>query len=381
MKQPIWFAAVCAIAGSVFGQAVDLVAAKFQHDSAITVIHSTRLEADRHLASLYTNALHTLRVRAQNDGDLDRLKPVLAEAERYAREHTPPVAPFESADLQKLATSFVKYSRDLAVKEAADILKQTAQYEAALAALQVALTRSGLVEKATAVQEERKALVPVVAAARAVLGAEAAPAPPQPAVAKTTAAPPAWKPLSDGRRFSGWNQTDEKGWRIEDGAFVCESASLLMTEHKFKNFELELEWRMDAQANGGIYYAFGNEDPNDGPHLQLCYAPTGRGRQFLTGGLLGVLAPTTDAARPAGTWNSARLLVNGRHREHWINETKVLSYDLNDPDYQDAVKASKFRDTAGLKSEQTGAIALQSMTAGPQASYRNIRIRELPSSP
>ena len=35
-----------------------------------------------------------------------------------------------------------------------------------------------------------------------------------------------------------------------------------------------------------------------------------------------------SACKPAGEWNSARLIVKGAHVEHWLNGTKVVDYEL-----------------------------------------------------
>jgi hypothetical protein len=196
----------------------------------------------------------------------------------------------------------------------------------------------------------------------------------------SSAAPGTWKPLSDGKTFTGWEQVGHQ-WKIEGGAFVCSDRALLRTADKFRNFELELEWRMKPNANGGVFYALSSDEQDGGFEMQLC-DPAHSGITQ-PGGLYGLLSPSRDASKPLGSWNSARIVVNGKHREHYINNIKVLSYDLDSPEYQAALNSSKlkFKSNPVLLSEQAGAIALQSIVPGAEVGYRKIRIRELPSKP
>lgn len=158
MRYAIFLSAILPAFAVAFGQATELVSVKFQHDNSITVIHSARLESEKILAAQYTNALGTLRLKAQSEGDLDKIKEILAETERFQIEHTTPTNTTSSADLKNLAASFMKRSREIEVREATDILKQAEQYDATLAALQKQLTQDGKIEQATAVQEERKTM-------------------------------------------------------------------------------------------------------------------------------------------------------------------------------------------------------------------------------
>lgn len=190
MRLFVLVAAMLLFGWRAFGQAPDLATAKFQHDAAITVIHATRMDGEKNLAAQYTNALNTLRVRAQSDGDLDKLKLVLAEIARFGREQAAPAEPPASADLQNLAAALAKRSREIQFKSAADVLKQAQQFDATLATLQTTLTKQGKIEEATTVQDERKSLAvsDAVIQARKITAQTAAK---EPAVAPRMSEPPA----------------------------------------------------------------------------------------------------------------------------------------------------------------------------------------------
>ena len=90
----------------------------------------------------------------------------------------------------------------------------------------------------------------------------------------------------------------------------------------------------------------------------------------------GLYPAPRGVVKPATEWNSARLVVNGNHVEHWLNDVKVVEYELGSPDWEQRVQASKFKEWAGYGRATRGHIALQDH--GDRVAYRNIRLRELP---
>lgn len=187
MRRFVTFLAAWLFAYLARGDAADLATTKFQYDAGITAIHSARLEAERTLSSQYTNTLHTLRIRAQNAGDLDTVKQLLAEKARFDGERCAPAAPPALPDLRKLAEALRKRLREIEVTEATDTIRQAQQYDVTLSALQTSLTRQGKIDEASTVQDERKALAAseTYLQAKATLAQSSSPAKPQ------TLAPPA----------------------------------------------------------------------------------------------------------------------------------------------------------------------------------------------
>ena len=86
-------------------------------------------------------------------------------------------------------------------------------------------------------------------------------------------------------------------------------------------------------------------------------------------------APARDVTKPVGEWNSVRLIVRGPHVEHWMNDVKLLEYELWSPDWAARVTASKFNEIPLYGKAKSGRIGLQDH--GDVVSYRNIRIRPL----
>ena len=196
-----------------------------------------------------------------------------------------------------------------------------------------------------------------------------------------------WRALFDGRTTAGWRgfrrQDVPDGWRVVDGALTrVGGGGDIVTVATFGNFELSLEWKVAPGGNSGILYRV-TEDAeatyHTGPEMQvLDDAAHGDGQSRLTaaGSNYGLYEAPAGVVRPAGEWNTARVLVKGDHVEHWLNGVKTVEYELGSADWERRVRASKFNEWPGYGRARRGHIALQDH--GDLVAFRNIRIRELP---
>ena len=80
--------------------------------------------------------------------------------------------------------------------------------------------------------------------------------------------------------------------------------------------------------------------------------------------------------KPVGSWNTTRIVARGTHIEHWLNDVKLVEYELGSPDWEAKVQASKFKAWPRYGRATRGHIGLQGDHAGALA-FRNIRIREV----
>ena len=101
------------------------------------------------------------------------------------------------------------------------------------------------------------------------------PASMSPSIAATE---PVFRLLFDGKTLDGWRSAKEKtppsGWAAVEGALMAGGQrGCIVTVEEFDDFELELEWRVSADGNGGVYFrvapGFGDY-PVNVPQLQLC---------------------------------------------------------------------------------------------------------------
>jgi len=193
-----------------------------------------------------------------------------------------------------------------------------------------------------------------------------------------------WRPLFDGKTMAGWRGYHQKtapaGWQAVNGALTRVSGGGdLITVDQFDNFELELEWQIAEGGNSGIMYRVsedGEEAYYSGPEYQvLDNTRHADGKNPLTsaGSAYALYAPDKDVTRPVGEWNATRIVLKGNHVEHWLNDVKVVEYELGSADWTQRVAASKFNQWPGYGKSPKGYIALQDH--GSRVAFRNIRIR------
>jgi hypothetical protein len=198
----------------------------------------------------------------------------------------------------------------------------------------------------------------------------------------------AWRDLLPGEDLSAWRgwQTDGSptGWHLKEGTLTKEGeVDDLVTRKEFGNFELELEWKIGERGNSGIFYRGTREYEHiywSGPEYQLlddARAPDGKNPLTSAASAYALYGPPRGIVKPAGEWNTTRIVVAGSHVEHWLNGQKVVEYELGSDDWRARVAASKFRKYPHYGLAQKGYIGIQGDHDGSLA-IRHMRIRELP---
>lgn len=193
-----------------------------------------------------------------------------------------------------------------------------------------------------------------------------------------------WEVLFDGSSLGAWRGymagPPPDGWRIADETLhFSDGRGDIMTRASFGDFELELEWKVSAGGNSGIFY-------RAVPGLEAIYmaAPEMQvlddaahvdGNQPITsaGAAYGLYPAPRGVVKPAGEWNLARIIVQGDDVEHWLNGTLVVRYTLGSEEWRERVAGSKFADWPLYGKAREGHIGLQDH--GDPVWYRNIRIR------
>lgn len=196
-----------------------------------------------------------------------------------------------------------------------------------------------------------------------------------------------WRPLFDGRTLEGWRvyrgQSQPGGWFVADGALTkTQATDDIISVDQFGDFELALDWKVSSGGNAGLFYR-GTEEyekiywsATEYQLLDDANARDGRNRLTAAGAAYGLYPAAAGVVRPAGEWNSTRIVAKGAHVEHWLNGTKLLEYELWSPDWEAKVKASKFAAWPNYGRAKRGHIAIQGDHGGELA-LRNIRIRSL----
>lgn len=211
-----------------------------------------------------------------------------------------------------------------------------------------------------------------------------------------------WKLLFDGKTTTGWkgalvDSFPAKGWKVEGGQLIVESSNGnestnggdIVTRDTYSNFELVVDFKITEGANSGIKYfvdpaqkAPANPKSAIGLEFQVLDdahhpdAKLGKNGNRTVGSLYDLIPARTDKkVNPIGEWNTARIVSNGSHVEHWLNGIKVLEYERGSDAFKALVADSKFKDIPNFGLVNSGRILLQDH--GNNVFYRNIKLKEL----
>jgi lysophospholipase L1-like esterase len=189
-----------------------------------------------------------------------------------------------------------------------------------------------------------------------------------------------WKALFNGKDLSGWEVVSEKKesagtWGVEAGLLFTsgEGGGWLSTTEEYGDFELELEFRVPAGGNSGVFIRAPREGnpAYQGSEIQVLddydaqYAEL-KPWQYC-GSVYATCAPTRRVTLNAGEWQKMRITAVGPRVKVNLN-----GYDINDCDL--SAHPDKEQEHPGLKRTQ-GYIGLQNH--GTRLEYRNLRIRDL----
>lgn len=208
-----------------------------------------------------------------------------------------------------------------------------------------------------------------------------------PLAAQTGKIPPGFKRIFDGKDLKGWHISqvthhgNSKDWTVADGVLSggqepYGNGGLLLTDKKYKNFEIYMEIKPDWGCDGGLFLR--SNEMGQSYQVQINYLPND-----YVGGISGeALGPndTTIKMSPApgwekvwkkDDWNSLQARIEGDipHLTVWIN----------------GIKVNDWTDSANhlIGGAVDGEIALQvhggksRWAEGAQHRFRNIAIKEL----
>ena len=199
-------------------------------------------------------------------------------------------------------------------------------------------------------------------------------------------------------------------WSVEEGcikfagsgggeAQTGEGGDLIFA-HKFKNFILEMEWKVSKGGNSGIFYlaqeiknAEGKWQPIyiSAPECQVLDnvnhpdAMLGKDGNRQSSSLYDMIPAKPQNSNPAEEWNKVRIMVYKGTVVHTQNGENVVEYHLWTPQWTEMLQASKFSaekwpigfellNNCGGENHE-GYIGIQDH--GDDVWYRNIRVKVL----
>jgi hypothetical protein len=236
-----------------------------------------------------------------------------------------------------------------------------------------------------------------------------------------------WQLLFDGKSTKGWQPTAAGTWAIEDGCLKSLSKPVLredlISTATFGDFEMTFEWKVAPGSNSGVKYriqdavlvddhqlpnkmpfeqqvayfmktrsakkelvqagsdaqvypvAFEYQVIDDSRHPDAVRNPSSR-----AGALYRMAAPSQAAAKPVGEFNQSRIVLRGKHVQHFLNGIKVVEIDLDAPQVRASIEQrwaadNPVRDLLEKMPKALTPVAIQHHN--DVAWYRNVKIRPL----
>ena len=166
-----------------------------------------------------------------------------------------------------------------------------------------------------------------------------------------------WQVLLNGSDLAGWKVVGDANWRVEDRAARADrstAASFLVSEQSFTNFDLELEFWVDAAANSGVFLRCQDAATiTDTSCYEANIFDTRPDQTYRTGAIVNIAEPA-EFVYTGGQWNRLQIAAAGPRLQVTLNGRAMV-------DTEDSRLS-------------TGPIALQ--YAAGTVMFRNVRIRE-----
>ena len=201
-----------------------------------------------------------------------------------------------------------------------------------------------------------------------------------------------WQLLFDGESLNGWRMYQNRPadcWGVKDGMLYCKGSETdksdlradIITDAQYDNFELSIEWKIAPEGNSGIMYHVSEDSAAaylTGPEYQLIDDegfPQKLEDWQKTASDYAMYNATKRPTKPVGEFNVTKIVVNGAHREHWLNGEKVLEFEAWSDDWNKRKAEGKWKDTPAYGMNKTGYICLQDHGSGVW--FKNIKLRKL----
>src|SRR6266496_3859488 len=149
------------------------------------------------------------------------------------------------------------------------------------------------------------------------------------------------KPVSifNGKDLTGWTIHGTEKWYVENGKMVCESGpdkqyGYLSTNKNYKNFDLTLEFKQEANGNSGVFFRSSIEGVKiNGWQCEVAPIDHHTGGIYESYGRGWLIQPDSvhEKYLKTGKWHRLRLKVVGDEVTTWLNGHQMIY--LKDENY------------------------------------------------
>ena len=142
--------------------------------------------------------------------------------------------------------------------------------------------------------------------------------------------------LFNGKNLNGWTVHGTEKWYVEKGELVCESGpdkdyGYLSTDKKYKNFELTLKFKQEANGNSGVFFRSSIEGVKiSGWQVEVAPLNNNTGGIYESYGRGWMVKPKPEDEKwlKEGKWNTMKIRVLNDQVTTWLNGHQMI--DLAD---------------------------------------------------
>ena len=177
------------------------------------------------------------------------------------------------------------------------------------------------------------------------------------------------KSIFNGKDLTGWTIHGTEKWYVDkNGDMICESGpdkeyGYLSTDKNYKNFELTLEFKQEANGNSGVFFRSSIEGVKiSGWQVEVAPPDLHTGGIYESYGREWLIQPKKEDEKilKMGEWNTMKIRAVGDDVTTWLNGHQMVH-----------IKDAKIGQGVGF-------IALQIHAGGGiKVRWRNIKIKEL----
>lgn len=166
-----------------------------------------------------------------------------------------------------------------------------------------------------------------------------------------------WQSLFNGEDLTGWKIHGTEKWYAENGEIICESGpdaeyGYLATDQIFKDFELSVEFKQEADGNSGIFF----RSSLDGTKIagwQAEVAPpnhdSGGIYESYGRGWLQQIPDEEEGHLKMGEWNQMRIRAKGDRVTTWLNDHQMVDFEDEKIGQAEGVIALQIHSGGGIK--------------------------------
>lgn len=175
--------------------------------------------------------------------------------------------------------------------------------------------------------------------------------------------------IFNGKDLTGWTKHGTEKWYVDDRDLVCESGpdkqyGYLSTNKEYKNFELTLKFKQEANGNSGVFFRSDIEGTKiSGWQVEVAPAGGHTGGIYESYGRGWLIQPKPEDEKilKTGKWNKMKIRVVGDEVTTWLNGHQMVYLKDEKIGQGNGFLALQIHDGGGIK-----------------VRWREIKITELP---